>query len=139
MPVDVSAQLVASVVIAGLSGGGLVSFIEAVRNRGKDKATTTATLSQATLDFAKALQESANEAQKDTAEARKDANEARQMAREARTEADETLKQMHFVRQEMEMLAYRFRRITGAILDDNVTRDDLKVMVRAPGPGGIGS
>lgn len=78
------------------------------------------------MGLVKMLQDTANEAQVD-------ANEARLSSREAAKEAADALRQMHEVRQEMELLAYRWRRLTGAILDDNVTRDELKVMVRAPG------
>lgn len=131
MPAGIDAQTVTTVIVAGLTGGGLVSFIDAVRNRGKDKAAATATVSQAAANLVEMLQSTANEAQLDAAEARK-------AAKEARIEADATLRQMHIVRQEMEIMAYRFRRLTGAILDDNMTREDLKLMVRAPSPGGTG-
>ena len=75
------------------------------------------------------LRETANEAQQDAAE-------ARATARKASEEANGALQQMHHVRHEMEVLAYRFRRLTGAILDDNVTRTELKIMVRNPVPEG---
>ena len=131
MAVEVNnVQFLTSFVVAALSGGGVVSLIDALRNRGKDKAQTTATLSQATLQFAETLAKATDAAQADADAARQDANAARQTARAAREEADETMRQMHIVRQEMEMMAYRFRRLTGAILDDNVTREDLKDMVR---------
>lgn len=120
---------VVTVVVAAFSGGGVVSLIEALRHRGKDKADTTASISAAAVDVVTMLRETANEAQQDAAQ-------ARATAREARDEANGALQQMHQVRHEMEVMAYRFRRITGAILDDNVTRTELKLMVRSPIPEG---
>lgn len=127
---------VVTVVVAVFSGGGLVSAMEAIRHRGKDKADTTATVSAAAIEVVAMLRETANEAQRDAAEARKDANEARQTSKQANEEARGALAQMHEVRHEMEVMAYRFRRLTGAILDDNVTRTELKMMVRSPTPEG---
>lgn len=124
-----SSTEVVTVVVALFSGGGIVSAIEAVRHKGKDKADTTAALSAAAVEVVNMLRETANEAQADAAEARK-------TAKAAREEANGALQQMHEVRHEMEVMAYRFRRITGAILDDNVTRTELKLMVRSPVPEG---
>lgn len=126
MPLNTPAEAVTALVVAALSGGGVVSAIEAFRHRGRDRAETTATVSSAAVELMKMLQDTANEAQID-------ANEARKSSKAAAAEADAALRQMHEVRQEMELLAYRWRRLTGAILDDNVTRDELKVMVRIPG------
>lgn len=120
---------VVTVVVAVFSGGGAVSLIEALRHRGKDKADTTASISAAAVEVVTMLRETANEAQKD-------AIEARLTARQASEEANGALQQMHQVRHEMEVMAYRFRRLTGAILDDNVTRTELKIMVRSPTPEG---
>lgn len=120
---------VVTVVVAVFSGGGAVSLIEALRHRGKDKADTTASISAAAVEVVTMLRETANEAQKDAAE-------ARLTARKASEEANGALQQMHQVRHEMEVMAYRFRRLTGAILDDGVTRTELKIMVRSPTPEG---
>ena len=124
-----SSTEVVTVVVAVFSGGGAVSLIEALRHRGKDRADTVNAISAAAIETVQMLKDTANEAQKDAAE-------ARLTARQASEEANGALKQMHQVRHEMEVMAYRFRRLTGAILDDNVTRTELKLMVRSPTPEG---
>lgn len=127
---------VVTVVVAVFSGGGLVSGIEALRHRGKDKADTTASISAAAIEVVTMLRETAQAAKLDADEARKEAAEARNTSRQANQEANGALQQMAEVRHEMEVMAYRFRRLTGAILDDNVTRTELKLMVRSPVPEG---
>jgi methyl-accepting chemotaxis protein len=127
---------VVTVVVAVFTGGGLVSAIEAIRHRGRDRADTTATISAAAEGVVKMLQEVANQAKADADEARREAAEARTTSRKAGEEANGALQQMHQVRHEMEVMAYRFRRLTGAILDDDVTRTELKLMVRSPTPEG---
>lgn len=115
-----------------LSGGGLAAIIEAVRTRGKPRADITATVSAAAAEVVQILQNTINEAQQDAQEARLEAQEARKASRAAGQEAEEARRQMRTMRLEMEMLAYRFRHLVSAILDDNVTREHLKVMARAP-------
>lgn len=127
---------VLTVVVAVFSGGGLVSGIDALRHRGKDKADTTASISAAAGEVVQMLRQAAQEAKHEAEEARKDAAEARRTSRQAGEEANGALQQMHEVRHEMEVMAYRLRRLTGAILDDNVTRTELKLMVRRPVPEG---
>lgn len=130
MPLDSPTEVITALVVAALSGGGVVSAIEAIRHRGKDKAETTATVSAAAVQLMQMLQTTANEAQVDS-------DEARKASKSARNEADMALRQMHEVRQEMELLAFRWRRMTGAILDDNVTREELKILARGPGTGRV--
>lgn len=131
-----SSTEIVTVVVAVFSGGGAVSLIEALRHRGKDKADTTTAISAAAVEVVTMLRETAQAAKRDADEARKEAAEAQKTSRLANEEANGALQQMHQVRHEMEVMAYRFRRLTGAILDDNVTRTELKLMVRSPTPEG---
>jgi len=122
---DSPAAIVVALILALFSGGGVGALIEAFRNRGKTKAEVTQTVSEAAAGVVEMLQKTANEAQAD-------ANEARNAARLAREEAEEARRQMRAMRMDAETLAYRFRFLINAILDDNVTRDHLKELARTP-------
>lgn len=119
---------VLTVFMALVSGGVVAGIIDWIRNRKKPQAEVTAIVSQAAAEAVKMLTDAANEAQLD-------ANEARKAAKEARTEAEEARREMRTVRLEMELLVFRFRRLVGAIHDDNVSREDLKALAYMPGVG----
>ena len=133
-------ELVAVIVTAALGGGGVASFVDAFKNRKKVKADTTQSLSESAVKMVASIQESLDEAQKDAAEARREASAAREEAKNARVEArkegDQMWTQMHLMRREMETMVYRFRRLTGAILDDNVSREELKRLAQSHDTGG---
>lgn len=116
-----------------LGGGFLATAIDWFRNRGKPKVEITAMISTAAAQAVEMLQKTANEAEADTRQARVEAKEASQAAHQARLEVEETREEMRSMRLEMATLAYRFRRLVGAILDDNVSREDLRRMAREPG------
>lgn len=111
-----------------VSGGVIGAVIDWVRNRGKPRAEVTAIVSQAAAETVRMLTEAANEAQIDAAEAQK-------AAKAARAEAEQAQREMRTVRLEMELLVFRFRRLVGAIHDDNMSREDLKALAYLPGQG----
>lgn len=137
---DTPGEIVFAILMALLGGGGIASIVDAVRNRKKTRADTTAVLSDSAVNMVQSIQEALNEAQADAKEAREEARKARQEAHEsrmaARQEGDELWHQMHLMRREMEVMVYRFRRLTGAILDDNVSREELKLMAQSSDMGG---
>lgn len=139
---DTPGEIVFTLLMTLLGGGGIASIVEAVKNRKKNRADTTAVLSDSAVKMVESIQEALNEAQADAKEAREEARKARQESHEsrmaARHEGDELWHQMHLMRREMEVMVYRFRRLTGAILDDNVSREELKLMAQSPDMGGTG-
>jgi hypothetical protein len=116
-----------AVVIAALSGGGFASILRAFADRRKVRADAAASLTAGAVALIQQMQIALDAAQADAAEAQK-------TSKEAREEGNEALRQMAQIRREAEVLAHRLRRLTAAILDDNVSREELKMMVRPATP-----
>lgn len=137
---DTPGEIVFTLLMALLGGGTVASLIEAVKNRKKTRADTTAVVSDSAIKLVASIQQALDEAQEDAKQARDEARQARQEAHAARiaarAEGDELWHQMHLMRREMEGLVYRFRQLRGAILDDNVSRDELKLMAQHSDAGG---
>lgn len=114
--------LVASVVGAAISSGGLVAIVNAVARRRKVKVDAADRLSDSTLKWVDEFQTEAREARKEAAEARKEATEARREATEAHN-------QMRAIRTEAELLAGQLQALRKAILDPNATIERLRAII----------
>lgn len=133
--------VVALTLVGGLLTGGVgLALIDWIRNRTKDKVDATASVVTLMEQAAKSLSDITNEAQSDSKEARDEAKAARIQAREAQAQAieahnlaHETMVKLLEVRQLAEVLAYRLRRLTSAILDESRTRGELTDMAKELG------
>lgn len=137
---DTPGEIVFGLLMALLGGGGGISLVDAIKNRKRNRADTTAVVSDSAIKLVSSIQSALNEAQEDAQQARNEARQARTEAQAARiaarAEGDELWHQMHLMRREMEGLVYRFRQLRSAILDDNVSREELKLMAQTPDTGG---
>ena len=122
-------QILIAVVLAFLGGSGVASLVSGFMNRKKNRVEIAASV----VSILRAEMEAA---QQDAKEAREEANAAREEAKEARQITHQTVTRMYEIQQQAELLAYRLRRLTGAILDTNVPRDELIEMARATQTGG---
>lgn len=129
------AQVALSLGAAMTTGGIGMGVIDWLRNRRKDRVDVASSVITMMEKFSQTLQAATDAAQNDAREAQNDAKAAYTEAAEARKEAaranalaDETMSKFFDIRQQAETLAYRLRRLTGAILDENVSRGELIVM-----------
>lgn len=129
-PTDLSPeQILVAIVVASLGGGGLASLVSGFINRKKNKVEIAASV----VSILRAEMEAA---QQDAKEAHEEAKAAREEAKEARLITHQTVIKMYEIQQQAELLAYRLRRLTGAILDTEVSREELIDMARATQTGG---
>lgn len=138
MPIDIAwGDLAVAAVTGILSGAGVGSMIDAFRHRKRDRIDAAASLTAANLEFTKRLEAALDAAEADTKDAREVARRAQEESSKAHAMAHQTMMRLYEIQQQAELLAYRLRRLNSAILDDDVTRDDLKAMANIPGPGGV--
>jgi hypothetical protein len=107
--------MIATVVGAGLGGGGLVAIVNAVARRRTTKVDAADRLSDGALKWVNEFQENANEARFEAAAARREATEAHA--------------QMRAVRAEAEWLAGQLQALRRAIMAPDATLDRLRVLV----------
>ena len=126
--------------IAFVTGGGLLEAIRAIARRrktsaeaGKTTAETTITLSDSTLGWAQVLKKEADEARGGETEAW---NELRRTRVEMRAELDAIVSELHKHRQLAEVLTYRYRVLVGAIMSPNASIEALRQLVQDPGFSG---
>ena len=115
--------------IAFVTGGGLLEAIRAIARRRKTNAETTVTLSDSTLGWALDLKKEADEARAGETEAW---NELRRTRVEMRAELDAIVTELHKHRQLAEMLTYRYRILVGAIMTPNTSIESLRQLVKDP-------
>lgn len=107
--------MIATVVGAGLGGGGLVAIVNAVARRRPVKVDAADRLSDGALKWVDEFQA--------------DAREARSEAAHARREATEAHAQMRAVRAEAEWLAGQLQALRRAIMAPDATLDRLRALV----------
>lgn len=111
----------ASLLGAGLGGGGLVAVVNAFARRKVVRVDAADRLSDSALRWVEQFQEEAAEARREAAACRQESIEAR--------------REMHLVREEAKELAADLHRLRRAILDPNASLERLRAMVGPDGPG----
>lgn len=125
MPVDMGNAV--ELAIAGLFGGGLTEIIRALSRRRREKVDTTVTLNDQAMKYVESLQKSEEDARKGEQEAWGKLREARS---EMQRELDDIVAEMRKQRQLAEVLTYRFRVLTGAIMGPNASVESLRELVK---------
>lgn len=115
--------LITAIVSALVSGGGLVAVVNALASRRKVRTDAAARLSDEALRWVGEFQEEAKAARTEAAALRKETAKTREEAQEARA-------QVAAVTVQAEALGRQVQALRAAILDPQVTREQLHDMVR---------
>lgn len=115
--------LITAIASALVSGGGLVAIVNALASRRKVKTDAAARLSDEALKWVGEFQEEAKAARSEAAALRRETTRTREEAQEARV-------QVAVVTGQAEALGRQVQALRAAILDPQVTREQLHSMVR---------
>lgn len=115
--------LITAVASALVSGGGLVAIVNALASRKKVRTDAAARLSDEALKWVGEFQEEARAARTEAAALRRETSRTREEAQEARV-------QVAAVTAEAEALGRQVHALRAAILDPQVTRQQLHTMVQ---------